>query len=141
MTPDRHEEHKQHAFDSFCKKVLKCEAYNGYREIGNRQAREVTFSELPEEAMEQLAVYDSYSWEYTPFTVGDDVILIKNDRLAEALIALPKEEREILLMYWFLDMADSDIADEKSMSRRTVNRRRLKSYRLLKELMGGEADD
>ncbi len=30
MTPDRHYEHKQHAFDSFCKKVLKCEAYNGY---------------------------------------------------------------------------------------------------------------
>lgn len=141
MTPDRHEEHKQHAFDSFCKKVLKCEAYNGYREIGRRKAHEITFSELPEEAMEQLAVYDCYSWEYTPFTIGDDVILIKNDRLAEALLALPREEREILLMYWFLDMADSDIADEKSMSRRTVNRRRLKSYRLLKELMGGEADD
>ncbi len=26
MTPDRHYKHKQHAFDSFCKKVLKCEA-------------------------------------------------------------------------------------------------------------------
>ena len=37
MTPDRHYEHKQHAFDSFCKKVLKCEAYNGYREISRRQ--------------------------------------------------------------------------------------------------------
>ena len=141
MTPDRHEEHKQHTFDSFCKKVLKCEAYNGYREIGRRQAHEITFSELPEEAMEQLAVYDCYSWEYTPFTIGDDVILIKNDRLAEALIALPKEDREILLMYWFLDMADNDIALEKRMARRTVNHRRLKSYRLLKELMGGEADD
>ena len=32
MKPDRHAEHKQHAFDSFCKKVLKCEAFNGYRE-------------------------------------------------------------------------------------------------------------
>ena len=28
MKPDRHAEHKQHAFDSFCKKVLKCEACN-----------------------------------------------------------------------------------------------------------------
>ena len=69
------------------------------------------------------------------------MILIKNDRLAEALIALPKEDREILLMYWFLDMADNDIALEKRMARQTVNHRRLKSYRLLKELMGGEADD
>ena len=37
MTPDRHYEHKQHTFDCFCKKVLKCEAYNGYREISRRQ--------------------------------------------------------------------------------------------------------
>ena len=29
LKPDRHYEHKQHAFDSYCKKVLKYEAYNG----------------------------------------------------------------------------------------------------------------
>ena len=27
LKPDRHYEHKQYAFDSYCKKVLKCEAY------------------------------------------------------------------------------------------------------------------
>ena len=43
MTPARHYEHKQHTFDCFCKKVLKCEAYNGYREISRRLAHEVTF--------------------------------------------------------------------------------------------------
>ena len=72
MTPDRHYEHKQHAFDSFCKKVLKCEAYNGYREISRRQSREVAFSELPEDSMEQLASYDRYPWEYTSFPVGGE---------------------------------------------------------------------
>ena len=141
MTPDRHYEHKQHAFDSFCKKVLKCEAYNGYREISRRKKQEVLFSELPEEAMEQLAVYDRYPWEYTAFPVGRDVILIEDDRLAEALNALPQENREIFLMYWFLDMADREIAERMHMARRTVNTRRLKAHRLLKELMGGEADD
>ena len=30
LKPDRHYEHKQYAFDSYCKKVLKCEACNGY---------------------------------------------------------------------------------------------------------------
>ena len=39
LRPDRHYEHKQHAFDSYCKKVLKCEAYNGYREIFPRGRR------------------------------------------------------------------------------------------------------
>ena len=115
MTPDRHYEHKQHAFDSFCKKVLKCEAYNGYREISRRQSREVAFSELPEDSMEQLASY-------------------------EALNALPQDGRDILLMYFFLDMADREIAERMNMARRTVNARRQKAYRLLKELMGGDVD-
>ena len=141
MTPDRHYDHKQHTFDCFCKKVLKCEAYNGYREISRRLAHEVTFSELPEDSMEQLASYDRYPWEYTSFPVGGDVILIENDRLAEALNALPQDGRNILLMYFFLDMADREIAERMHVARRTVNARRQKAYRLLKELMGGDVDD
>ena len=87
MKPDRHAEHKQHAFDSFCKKVIRCEAYNAYRAIGRRQDLEIPFSQLPEEAMETLATWDVYPWEYTSFPVGSDVILIKDDRLAAALTA------------------------------------------------------
>ena len=58
-----------------------------------------------------------------------------------ALNALPQDNRDIFLMYWFLDMADREIAEYMNMARRTVNTRRQKAYRLLKELMGGEADD
>ena len=141
MTPDRHYEHKQHTFDCFCKKVLKCEAYNGYREISRRLAHEVTFSELPEDSMEQLASYDRYPWEYTSFPVGGDVILIENDRLAEALNALPQNNRDIFLMYWFLELADREIGERLSLSRKTVNNRRQQAYELLRKLMGGDANE
>ena len=141
LKPDRHYEHKQHAFDSYCKKVLKYEAYNGYREISRRQKCEALFSELSEEELAQLAVYDRYSWEYTAFPVGGAVILIEDDRLAEALLGLSQEDREIFMMHWFLRMTDAQIAKYMDMPRRTVNTRRQKAYRLLKELMGGEADD
>ena len=73
--------------------------------------------------------------------MGGAVILIEDDRLAEALNALSQDNRDIFLMYWFLDMADREIAEYMNMPRRTVNTRRHKAYRLLKELMGGEADD
>ncbi len=140
LTPDRHYEHKQHAFDSFCKKAIKHEAFNAYRQIRYRKECEISLSELPEDMMEQLAVYDRYPWEYTPFPIDGDVILIENEHLATALNALPPENREILLMYYFLELADREIADKLHLARRTVNNRRLKAYRLLKELMGGEAD-
>ena len=106
MTPDRHKEHKQHSFDSFCKKVIKHEALNAYRQIRYRRSCEISLNELPEEIMEQLAVYDHYPWEYHSFAVHGNVILIENDLLADALKQLSQENREILLMYWFLDMAD-----------------------------------
>ena len=141
LKPDRHYEHKQHTFDSYCKKVLKCEAFNGYRQISRRQKRFTSLEELSEAEMAQLAVYDRYSWEYTTFPVGGAVILIEDDRLAEALLALPQEDRDIFMMYWFLNMVDREIAEYMNMARRTVNTRRHKAYRLLKELMGGEADD
>ena len=141
MKPDRNAEHNQHAFDSFCKKVIRCEAYNAYRAIGRRQDLEIPFSQLPEEAMEALAAWDVYPWEYTSFPVDGDVILIKDDRLADALTALPQRFRDILLMYWFLKLADREIGERLSLSRRTVNNRRQQAYELLKKLMGGDANE
>ena len=141
LKPDRHYEHKQYAFDSYCKKVLKCEACNGYRQISRHQKRFTSLEELSEAEMAQLAVYDRYPWEYTTFPVGGTVILIEDDGLAEALLGLSQEDREIFMMHWFLRMTDAQIARYINMPRRTVNTRRHKAYRLLTELMGGEADD
>lgn len=141
LKPDRHYEHKQYAFDSYCKKVLKCEACNGYRQISRHQKRFTSLEELSEAEMAQLAVYDRYPWEYTTFPVGGVVILIEDDGLAEALLGLSQEDREIFMMHWFLRMTDAQIARYINMPRRTVNTRRHKAYRLLTELMGGEADD
>ena len=141
LKPDRHYEHKQYAFDSYCKRSIKNEAMNAYTQLRKRSRREVSLSELPEDAMAQLAVYDRYSWEYTTFPVGGAVILIEDDGLAEALLGLSQEDREIFMMHWFLRMTDAQIARYINMPRRTVNTRRHKAYRLLKELMGGEADD
>ena len=141
LKPDRHYEHKQYAFDSYCKRSIKNEAMNAYTQLRKRSRREVSLSELPEDAMAQLAVYDRYSWEYTTFPVGGAVILIEDDGLAEALLGLSQEDREIFMMHWFLRMTDAQIARYINMPRRTVNTRRHKAYRLLTELMGGEADD
>ena len=140
LNTDRHYEHKQYAFDSYCKKVLKCEARNGYRQISRRQKRFTSFAELSKPELAQLAVYDRYNWEYTPFPMKGSVILIEDDRLAKSLLALPRKDREIFMMHWFLRMTDEEIAKNMDMARRTVNSRRHKAYRFLKKLMGGEVD-
>ena len=55
-------------------------------------------------------------------------------------LGLSQEDREIFMMHWFLNMVDREIAEYMNMARRTVNTRRQKAYRLLKELMGGDVD-
>ena len=69
------------------------------------------------------------------------MILIKDDRLANALTALPQRFRDILLMYWFLELADWEIGEKLRLPRRTVNHRRQRAYELLKKLMGGDANE
>ena len=129
MTTEQHEEHKQaHTLIAFCKRSLKYEAYNAYREIRRRQERQVNFSELLSEDMEQLAVCDSYPSECAAYAVGDEEILIQSDRLADALNALSKECREIILMYFCLEMPDREIAEHLDISRRTVNTHRAAGF-------------
>ena len=69
------------------------------------------------------------------------MILIRDDRLAGALKAMPQDGRNILLMYWFLEMAGREIGEKLSLPRRTANNRRLRAYAMLKELMGGEVNE
>ena len=138
MKSSSHEVHKQYAFESYCKSVLRHEACSLQQEQERRGQREMSLHALPEEALEQMAVMDEYPWEYTAFSVGGDVILIRNSCLAAALELLPEQDRRILLMYWCLDMTDWEIAAELHMARRTVNSHRRNAGHLLRKLLGGE---
>ena len=69
MEPRSHEEHIRHTFDAFCKKVLRNEARDYLDELARRRSREISFSELPVEVMEQLSVCDDYFAEDRTFDV------------------------------------------------------------------------
>ena len=96
MDLEHHYRHKQHTFDAFCKRTIRNESANAFRQIRVQQDCFVSLSDLPEEGSEALATYDLYPWEYTSFPVDGDVILIKDDRLADALTTLPQRFRDIL---------------------------------------------
>ena len=63
---------------------------------------------------------------------------IDNDELAGAIAALPAQKRDIILLSYFLDMSDAEIANVLNMVRRSVAYRRTSTLKLLKNLMGGE---
>ena len=141
MKPRRHEEHKQHTFDAFVKKVLRNELLDYLDETARRGKHEITFSALPVEAMEQLSIRDKYFTEDRTFSVLEFSVYIDNEELAEAVASLSREKRDTILLSFFLGMSDYEIARRTDVLRRTVTYRRTSTLKLLKKMMGGHTDD
>ena len=139
MEPNRTEWQKRCTFNGFCKKVLKNEAIDAIRENRTRRKREVVFSELTPQEESQLYTYDHYFAEETGFQVAGKWITPK--LLADALNMLPEEKRQAVLLYYFFDMSDVEIAGLMKIPRSTVQYRRTSSFELLKRYLEERADE
>ena len=82
-----------------------------------------------------MYVLDEYPSEQTHFRVQGYDVVIENEDLANALTVLPDDKRDIVLLAFFLDMADQEIADKLDMVRRTVQYKRTQSLKELKKEM------
>lgn len=131
----------QHQFDSFCKKILREKYRDCVREAQRRLKYEISFSELSPQEMEQLYVMDEYSTDSHNFSVLGYDIAVKVELISEALTALPERKRDIILLSYFLDMNDQEIAETLDMVRRNVQYQRTSSLKQLKKLLEGKADE
>lgn len=102
IEPDRTVWQVRCAFNAFCKRVLKNEAINIFNERQQRQAKEMTFSDLTPQEENQLYTLDQQyeGEEGQSFQVVGKKITPK--LLAEALRTLPIEKRKTVLLYYFL---------------------------------------
>lgn len=131
----------QHRFDSYCKRTLKNEAYDCYREIRKHMQREVFFSELSEKEWEQLYMEDKYNLEAYNFRVREYDIEVKDVLLAEALKLLSDKKREVVLMAYFLEMSDTDIAKLMDLRQSTIHYHRTSSLKTLKEYLEAKGNE
>jgi len=103
-----------------------------------RGEREISFSELSARELTSLSVTDEYFTNEYVFNVLGESVNVSDADLAEALNELPANRREIVLMSYFFDMTDREIAEKLNMARRTVAYQRTSSLRILKNLLEGE---
>lgn len=130
------------AFNGYCKLALRREAMNAHRDTKQRQLREITFSDLSPEEENSLCTYDKYFADdeaEQSFVVGGKEITA--ELLAEALHSLPEEKRETVLLYYFFDMSEREIAKYYNIPRTTVQTRRTSSMKLLKRYLEERAYD
>lgn len=122
----------QRVFDCYCKRILKNEAINIQKHNQYLNSKQVSFTELTPEQLAQICTCDEYSTDYSRFKVLEYDIAVKDELLAEALHELPENKREIILLSYFLDYNDIEIAELLNLVRRTVNDQRNKALKDLK---------
>ena len=87
------------------------------------------------------SMWDKYFQDTYLFEIMGFEIAVADELLAEALKALPQDRLEIILLSYFADMTDKEIAGHLNLIRRTVAHRRKNALRKLKKIMEGFADE
>lgn len=138
MKPSDFQKTVQCRFDCCLKKVVRGVLCDYRKELNRRKNKETLFCELPDIIVEKLAVWDKYDSNYTIFNVYGNDIRVFDDELVNALEKLSERNRNNLLMYYFLDMSDTEIAKIQNISRSGVFQNRHHALELIKTLLKEE---
>jgi len=135
MKPSNFQRTIQCQFDCKLKRVVKGIVRNYRKELKRRRNKEISYCELPEIFVENFAVWDDYETDYTIFSVCGIDIRVLDDELAEALKKLPERKRNTLLMYYFLEMTESEIANLQKITQSGVFRNRHHALETMKKIL------
>ena len=123
----------EYQFDSFCKKILREESRSIKRKV--QREKNLTSYAIANPNQEDLFVYEKYPSDLHQFNVDQYQFGIENEKLAKALLSLPDNKRNIILLKYFWDMTDDEIANYLKQVRTTVMRQRTRTLSALKQKM------
>ena len=84
---------------------------------------------------------DEYIVESEVFRVLDYDVEVKDELIGEALKYLPEKKRNVILLSFFMDMTDTEIAKNMNLVRSTIHHHRVSSLQALKKIMEGIRND
>ena len=138
MKPYDFQKTVQCRFESCLKKIIRSVVKDYRKELKRRKNKEISFSELPDILVEKMSVMDDYDTDYTIFNVCGMDIRVLDDELAEALKKLPERKRNTLLMYYFLEMTENEIANFQNITQSGVFRNRHHALETMKKILKEE---
>lgn len=135
---DSIEQRVQNQFGGFCTRVLKNEANRILNEYARQRDREKSLDALTLDELGQIAAYDKYFQDEYVFEVLGRKAIVVGDLLAEALVQLPEDKRDVILLSYFLGMTDLEISQRLNAARSTISKRRSSILKELREYLEKE---
>lgn len=137
-------QYKEKAFDGFCKTMVRNASVDCKREIFHQRHHEMQYSALSCKENEELLhlVYEDVPHpEQTLFWAQGKPVQIEDCALAKALRFLLPDQRDMVLLSYFWDYSDRDIAELLHCSADTVRRRRRNALQQLRQELESMPDD
>lgn len=132
----RYQSYNELTFEAYCKTSIDHAILKGRMEQAKRAALEVPLSNLTEADLYRLYVQSQEApisvSEQITFTVQGINIPVRDAQLGRALSFLLPKYREVVLLHYFMDMSDPQIASLLHISKSAVQRRRTAALERLK---------
>lgn len=109
------------------------------KQLSKRSRHEVLFCEMNEIEMNPPTTIDEHFFDMTIFQVLNFTVSVSDEKIGTALCKLSARQREFILLYYFQDMNDKEIAKLYHLSRSAISYTRNKGLEKLKNLLNEES--
>lgn len=136
----RYERFNEITFEAYCKAAINNAILRVRQRRAQREKREVLLSDLPENALYDVGSEDGEleraEAERRVFHVRGVDVIVSDERLSRAISYLLPKNREIVLLAYFAELTDEEVAQKLELSRSAVQRRRKAALNKLREMLG-----
>lgn len=131
MTPQEFVAYQEQTFDSYTMRLIHNEGADAKKALARQAKREAQLSALSPMELSSLAGEDEYRPERVTLSVHENEVDIYDAALGQALSFLPSKWRDVLVLYYFMEESDAQIASRLNMTYAgAVHRRKVALARL-----------
>lgn len=136
----RYEQYNEITFEAYCKTSIRNAIRKGRRDKQVRARREVPIDEVTDKILYALCFNqppaEVKDRDAMTFYIDGKKVLVEDWKLGQALARLTPQRRNILLMSYFWEMSDTEIAEAFNVGKSTVQWWRTVSTKRLRDFLG-----
>lgn len=135
MTQVEFQQYQEQTFDSYMKRLIRNEGRNAKKELARRAEREVSLSALPYDELPTVSHEDRYHLEKLGVHIKGGEVEVFDRLLGQAVMSLAPKWRDVIVMYYFLDMTDEKIGGILQLTTGAIRHRRQTALERLKTVL------
>ena len=129
--------YQENRFDSFCKTVIRNASVDSMRSRKTREMRFSSLEDLQDNHLAQEITQDHYATYSKLYRVKGIEVKISDEQIGEALQYVLPNQRAVLLLSYFKEYTDMEVARLLGISHKTVAYRKKNAMQKLKSLLEG----